>query len=84
MSVQQVFRGFANPVDPTPAELRAWAYHPDTIPLSSMPPDWDLLVTVDVVVPKDLPEGARQALEDYAQAAPRAPREHIERQVRHG
>ena len=44
----------------------------------------DLLVTVDVVVPKDLPEGARQALEDYAQAAPRAPREHIERQVRHG
>ena len=34
MSVQ-VFRGFTNPVDPTPAELRAWAYHPDTIPLSS-------------------------------------------------
>ncbi len=44
----------------------------------------DLLVTVDVVVPKDLPESARQALEEYAQAAPRAPREHIERQVRHG
>jgi molecular chaperone DnaJ len=44
----------------------------------------DLLVTVDVVVPKDLPEVARKALEDYAQAAPRAPREHIERQVRHG
>ncbi len=44
----------------------------------------DLLVTVDVVVPKDLPESARQALVEYAQAAPRAPREHIERQVRHG
>src|SRR2546421_4336760 len=44
----------------------------------------DLLVTVDVVGPKDLAEGARKALEDYAQAAPRAPREHIERQVRHG
>ena len=30
MSLQQIsFRGFANPVDPTPAELRAWAYHPD-------------------------------------------------------
>jgi molecular chaperone DnaJ len=44
----------------------------------------DLLVTVDVTVPKDLPESARKALEDYAQAAPPAPREHIERQVRHG
>lgn len=44
----------------------------------------DLLVTVDVMVPKDLPEAARQALEDYAQAAPPAPREHIERQVHHG
>jgi molecular chaperone DnaJ len=44
----------------------------------------DLLVTVDIVVPKDLPEDARKALEDYAQTAPRAPREHIERQVPHG
>src|SRR2546430_5990211 len=48
---QQVFRGFANPVDPTPAELRAWAYHPDTIPLPSMPPDWDLLVSGDHLIP---------------------------------
>ncbi len=44
----------------------------------------DLLVTVDVTIPKDLPEGARKALEDYARAAPPAPREHIDRQVRHG
>ena len=37
MSVQQVaFRGFANPVDPTPAELRAWAYHPDAVKLESV------------------------------------------------
>jgi molecular chaperone DnaJ len=44
----------------------------------------DLLVTVDVTVPRELPEPARKALEDYARAAPPAPREHIERQVRHG
>jgi molecular chaperone DnaJ len=44
----------------------------------------DLLVTVDVVIPKDLPESARKALEEYAQAAPPAAREHIDRQVRHG
>ncbi len=44
----------------------------------------DLLVTVEIVVPRDLPEVARKALDEYAQAAPRAPREHIERQVRHG
>ena len=38
MSVQQVaFRGFANPVDPTPAELRAWAYNPDSMTLQHMP-----------------------------------------------
>jgi hypothetical protein len=51
VSLQQVtFRGFANPVDPTPAELRAWAYHPDTIKLQTMPPDWDLLVASDRLV----------------------------------
>jgi molecular chaperone DnaJ len=44
----------------------------------------DLLVTVDVVIPKELPEAARNALEDYMRAAPPAPREHIDRQVRHG
>src|SRR5256885_2451190 len=44
----------------------------------------DLLVTVDIVVPKDLPEVARKALDEYAQGAPKAPREHIERQVPHG
>jgi molecular chaperone DnaJ len=41
----------------------------------------DLLVTVDVVVPKDLSAKARKALADYEAVAPRAPREHIERQV---
>lgn len=51
MSVQQVaFRGFANPVDPTPAELRAWAYHPEMVRLQAMPPDWDLLVASDRLV----------------------------------
>ncbi|WDZ86129.1 hypothetical protein [Micromonospora cathayae] len=44
------FRGFANPVDPSPAELRAWAYHPDSVPLTSMPQDWDLLVSGDHLV----------------------------------
>ncbi|TDC37315.1 hypothetical protein [Micromonospora sp. KC213] len=44
------FHGFANPVDPSPAELRAWAYHPDSVPLSSMPPDWDLLLSGDHLV----------------------------------
>jgi len=51
VSVQDaVFHGFANPVDPTPAELRAWAYHPDVVQLQSMPPDWDLLVSGDHLV----------------------------------
>jgi hypothetical protein len=51
VSVQDaVFHGFANPVDPTPAELRAWAYHPDVVQLQSMPPDWDLLVSGDHLI----------------------------------
>ncbi len=51
MSVQHTaFRGFANPVDPTPAELRAWAYQPDTVDLHTMPPDWDLLVAGDHLI----------------------------------
>ena len=51
VSVQSTsFSGFANPVDPTPAELRAWAYHPDAVSLQSMPPDWDLLVSGDHLV----------------------------------
>jgi hypothetical protein len=51
VSLQQViFRGFANPVDPTPAELRSWAYHPDVVKVQSMPPDWDLLVASDRLV----------------------------------
>src|SRR5262249_22913665 len=44
VSVQPAtFRGFANPVDPTTAELRAWAYHPDPTLLQTMPQDWVLL-----------------------------------------
>jgi hypothetical protein len=51
VSVQQMtFRGFVNPVDPTPGELRAWSYHPDTVPLHTMPPDWDLLVSGDRLI----------------------------------
>jgi hypothetical protein len=44
------FRGFANPVDPTADELRAWAYQPDSVPLQSMPADWDLLVSGDQLI----------------------------------
>ena len=51
MSVQQMtFRGFVNPVDPTPGELKAWAYHPDVVPLHTMPPEWDLLVSGDRLI----------------------------------
>jgi hypothetical protein len=51
VSVQETgFRGFGNPVDPTPAELRAWAYQPDSVPLHAMPPDWDLLVSGDHLI----------------------------------
>jgi hypothetical protein len=51
VSLQQIsFRGFANPVDPAPAELRAWAYHPEQVKLQSMPPDWDLLVSSDRLI----------------------------------
>ncbi|MDQ0367879.1 hypothetical protein J2S42_004548 [Catenuloplanes indicus] len=51
VSVQQSsFHGFANPVDPSAAELRAWAYQPDSVPLESMPADWDLLVSGDRLV----------------------------------
>ena len=41
----------------------------------------DLLVTVDVVVPRNLSATAREALATYAAAAPPAGREYIERQV---
>lgn len=44
------FRGFANPVDPTADELRAWAYQPDSVPLESMPADWDLLLSGDQLI----------------------------------
>jgi hypothetical protein len=51
MSVaQSAFPGFANPVDPSPAELKAWAYNPDSVPLQTMPPDWDLLVSGDRLI----------------------------------
>jgi molecular chaperone DnaJ len=38
----------------------------------------DLLVTVDVHVPAELPAEARKALEEFAAASPPAPRDHIE------
>ena len=44
----------------------------------------DLLVTVDITIPKELSEAARKALDEYAQAAPPAARDDIDRQVRHG
>lgn len=51
MNIQESgFRGFANPVDPTPDELRAWAYQPDSVPLQAMPADWDLLLSGDHLV----------------------------------
>jgi len=43
--------GFDNPVDPQPAELRAWAFNPDAIPLTALPRDWDLLVATDHLAP---------------------------------
>ncbi|MEV0154188.1 hypothetical protein AB0H57_10670 [Micromonospora sp. NPDC050686] len=52
MNVQEsTFHGFANPVDPSPGELRAWAYRPDSVPLSSLPPNWDLLVSGAHLIP---------------------------------
>ncbi len=51
MSVQETgFRGFANLVDPTPAELREWAYRPDSVPLERMPQNWDLLIAGDRLI----------------------------------
>ncbi|HEX7745180.1 MAG TPA: hypothetical protein VF462_07965 [Micromonosporaceae bacterium] len=51
MSVEQsAFRGFENPVDPSPAELRTWAYDPDSVPMHTLPVDWDLLVSGDHLV----------------------------------
>jgi hypothetical protein len=48
MSLREArFAGFANPVDPTAEELRAWAYQPDTVPLEAMPAEWDLLLSTD-------------------------------------
>ena len=38
----------------------------------------DLLVTVDVYVPPDLTDAARKALEEFAAAAPPAPRERLD------
>jgi hypothetical protein len=43
--------GFANPVDPRPDELRAWAYHSPAGPQATLPTDWDLLVAGDTLAP---------------------------------
>jgi molecular chaperone DnaJ len=42
----------------------------------------DLLVTVDVTIPKDLTDKARDALEVLAAETPAAPREHLDARVR--
>jgi hypothetical protein len=47
---QESFHVFTNPVDPTKGEVRAWAYHPDSVRLETMPVDWDLLVANDRLV----------------------------------
>lgn len=38
----------------------------------------DLLVTVEITVPSDVPEAARKALADYTAATPPAPRDHLD------
>ncbi|HEU0238981.1 MAG TPA: molecular chaperone DnaJ [Micromonosporaceae bacterium] len=43
----------------------------------------DLLVTVDVVVPKDLTPEARKALEEFAASSPPAPRQQLESRLNH-
>jgi len=43
----------------------------------------DLLVTVDVVVPKDLTPEARKALEEFAATSPPAPRQQLESRLNH-
>ncbi len=43
----------------------------------------DLLVTVDIVVPKDLTAEARKALSDFAGATPPAPRTQLEGRLNH-
>jgi molecular chaperone DnaJ len=43
----------------------------------------DLLVTVDVVVPKDLSAEARKALDEFEASSPPAPREQIDRRLNH-
>jgi molecular chaperone DnaJ len=43
----------------------------------------DLLVTVDVVVPKDVSAEARKALDDFAAATPPAPRQQLESRLNH-
>jgi hypothetical protein len=48
---ESTFSGFANPVDPRPEELVEWAHHPGDVPLTAMPPDWDLLIAGDVLAP---------------------------------
>ncbi len=50
MTGQMIFRGFANPVDPTAEELREWAYHPESVALAGLPPDWDLMVASDRLI----------------------------------
>ncbi len=50
MTDQAISHGFVNPVDPTPDELRDWAYHPDAVSLAGLPSDWDLMVANDRLI----------------------------------
>jgi hypothetical protein len=43
--------GFDDPIHPRPEELRAWAYHPETVPIEALPPDWDLIIAGDPLAP---------------------------------
>lgn len=44
---QAEFTGFASLVDPRPDELRAWAYHPNSVAPATMPHNWDLLIATN-------------------------------------
>ena len=50
METPPAFGGFANPVNPTPAELRAWAYDPKAGP-PKVSGQWDLVLADDELMP---------------------------------
>lgn len=50
MEEQKTFAGFANPVNPTPEELRAWAFDSNAGPPQTAA-QWDLLLADDPLMP---------------------------------